>query len=37
MIGLRPIVLRVDVDEDEIPFSQAIMVGLSLTNSSQIR
>ena len=28
MIGLRPIVLRVDVDEDEIPFSQAIMVGL---------
>ena len=28
MIGLRPIVLQVDVDEDEIPFSQAIMLGL---------
>ena len=24
----RQIVLRVEVDEDEIPFSQAIMVGL---------
>jgi two-component system, sensor histidine kinase PdtaS len=28
MIGLRPIVLRVDVDEGDIPFSQAIMIGL---------
>src|SRR3954454_2961837 len=28
MIGLRPIVLGVHVEQDEIPFSQAIMLGL---------
>jgi two-component sensor histidine kinase len=28
MIGLRPIVLSVDVEQDEMPFSQAIMLGL---------
>jgi len=28
MIGLRPIVLGVDVEQDEMPFSQAIMLGL---------
>jgi len=28
MIGLRPIVLGVEVEQDEIPFSQAIMLGL---------
>src|SRR3954454_5118450 len=28
MIGLRPIVLGVEVEQDEIPFSQAIMLGM---------
>jgi two-component sensor histidine kinase len=28
MIGLRPIVLGVEVEHDEMPFSQAIMLGL---------
>ena len=28
MIGLRPIVLGVDVEQEEMPFSQAIMLGL---------